>query len=191
MKTKNQPLTISKELTDKARIFSTEQLQSLLAQGLSQKEAADCLGVSPAAVSKRMKRLPPPSLSKLTPKEKKFVEGRAKGLSQTGAALQAYDVVSRESAKTLGHTLSKTPEVAAALSDLMEYHGIGRSRRVQKLAEIIESPDQTISLQGLKLSFSIDGTTKERQEQQKQTIALVDLTPFLMRPKEIVTTSDE
>jgi predicted transcriptional regulator len=74
-----------------ARIFSTEELQELLDQGLTQKEAAERLGVSPAAVSKRMKRLPPESLLKLTHKERKFVEGLSKGLSKTEACSQAYD----------------------------------------------------------------------------------------------------
>jgi len=163
-----------------ARIFSTDQLQSLLDQGLSQKAAAAAMGVSPAAVSKRMKRLPPPSLSKLTPKERQFVEGRVKGLSQTEAALQAYDVSSRESAKALGHTLSKTPDIATAITELLEYHGAGRSRRVQKLAEHIENQDPTISLRALDLSFKVDGSAKERQEQQAPTIALVDLSQFRM-----------
>lgn len=177
-----------------ARIFSSEQLQELLDKGMTQKQAAERLGVSPAAVSKRMKRLPPPSFSKLTPKERKFVEGRAKGLSQTEAALQAYDVSSRESAKALGHTLSKMPDINAALADLMEYHGIGRSSRVQKLAEHIESRDSQTSLRALDLSFKIDGSFKERQEPQTPTIALVDLSRFRMPsdgPKRIIDITPE
>jgi len=65
---------------------------ALLDQGLTQKAVAERLGVSPAAVSKRLKRLPPPSFTQLTPKEKKFVECRAKGVSQTESVCQAYDV---------------------------------------------------------------------------------------------------
>ena len=98
-----------------SRIFSTEELQELLDQGLTQKEAAERLGVSPAAVSKRMKRLPPASLSKLTAKERKFVVGLSKGLSKTEACCQAYDVSSRESAKALGHTLSKNHEIMSVV----------------------------------------------------------------------------
>jgi predicted transcriptional regulator len=160
-----------------ARIFSTEELMALLDQGLTQKAAAERLGVSPAAVSKRMQRLPPASLAKLTHKERKFVEGLSKGLSKTEACNQAYDVSSRDSAKALGHTLSKNPEVCTALADLMEHHGIGRSRRVQKLAQHIENLDATVSLKALDTSFKLDGY-QQKNNVAEVTIKLVDLTKY-------------
>jgi predicted transcriptional regulator len=159
-------------------IFSIDELMALLDQGLTQKEAADRLGVSPAAVSKRMKRLPPTSFSKLSPKQRKFVEGRAKGLSQTESVCQAYEVSSRKSAKALGHTLSKNPEVSTALADLMEHHGVGRSRRVERLAEHIENQDPTVSLKALDTSFKIDGY-QTKSDAQEVTIKLVDLSEYL------------
>jgi predicted transcriptional regulator len=161
-----------------ARIFSTEELMALLDQGLTQKEASERLGVSPAAVSKRMKRLPPASLAKLTHKERKFVEGLSKGLSKTEACSQAYEVGSRDSAKALGHTLSKNPEISTALADLMEHHGIGRSRRVQKLAEHIENHDPTVSLKALDTSFKIDGY-QTKNDVAAVSIKLVDLSEYL------------
>jgi transcriptional regulator with XRE-family HTH domain len=161
-----------------ARIFSTEELMALLDQGLTQKEASERLGVSPAAVSKRMKRLPPASLAKLTHKERKFVEGLSKGLSKTEACSQAYEVGSRDSAKALGHTLSKNPEISTALADLMEHHGIGRSRRVQKLAEHIENQDPTVSLKALDTSFKIDGY-QTKNDVAAVSIKLVDLSEYL------------
>ena len=162
-----------------ARIFSTEELMALLDQGLTQKEAAEHLGVSPAAVSKRLKRLPPPSLTKLTSKERKFVEFRARGVSQTESVCQAYDVSSRQSAKALGHTLSKNPNISTALADLMEYKGIGRERRVEKLAEHIENQDPTVSLRALDTSFKLDGYQKIN-DVAEVTIKLVDLSKFLV-----------
>ena len=176
-----------------ARIFTTEELMSLLDQGLSQKAAAGRLGVSPAAVSKRMKRMPPTSFSKLSPKQRKFVEGRAKGLSQTESVCQAYDVNSRDSAKALGHTLSKNTEISTALADLMEHHGIGRSRRVQKLAQHIENLDATVSLKALDTSFKIDGY-QTKSDAQEITIKLVDLSQFNMHyddDKTIVVSPEE
>jgi hypothetical protein len=161
-----------------ARIFTTEELLELLDQGLTQKAAADRLGVSPAAVSKRMKRIPPTSFSRLSPKQRKFVEGRAKGLSQTESVCQAYDVSSRDSAKALGHTLSKNPEISTALADLMEHHGIGRSRRVQKLAQHIENLDATVSLKALDTSFKLDGC-QQKNDVAEVTIKLVDLSEYL------------
>ncbi len=160
-----------------ARKFSSEELMALLDQGLTQKEAAERLGVSPAAVSKRMKRLPPASLAKLTHKERKFVEGLSKGLSKTEACSQAYDVGSRDSAKALGHTLSKNPNISTALADLMEHHGIGRSRRVERLAEHIENQDPTVSLKALDTSFKIDGY-QTKSDTQEITIRVVDLSRF-------------
>ena len=152
---------------------------ALLDQGLTQKAASEQLGVSPAAVSKRMKRLPPPSLTKLTPKERKFVECRAKGVSQTESACHAYEVGSRQSAKALGHTLSKNPNISTALADLMEYKGIGRERRVEKLAEHIENQDPTVSLRALDTSFKLDGYQKIN-DVAEVTIKLVDLSKFLV-----------
>ena len=176
-----------------ARIFSTEALMALLDQGLTQKEASEQLGVSPAAVSKRMKRLPPPSLTKLTSKERKFVECRAKGVSQTESACQAYEVSSRQSAKALGHTLSKNPNISTALADLMEYKGIGRERRVEKLAEHIENQDPTVSLRALDAAFKIDGY-QTKNDAQEVTIKLVDLSHFKMHyddDKTIVVTPED
>jgi Mn-dependent DtxR family transcriptional regulator len=158
-------------------IFSSEELMALLDQGLTQKQASERLGVSPAAVSKRMKRLPPPSLTKLTPKERMFVEGRVKGLNQAESVCQAYDVSSRQSAKSLGHTLSKNPNITKALADLMEHHGIGRSRRVQKLAQHIENLDATVSLKALDTSFKLDGY-QQKNDVAVVSIKLVDLTKY-------------
>jgi predicted transcriptional regulator len=162
-----------------ARIFTTEELLELLDQGLTQKEAAERLGVSPAAVSKRMKRLPPPSLTKLTPKERMFVECRAKGVSQTESVCQSYEVSSRQSAKALGHTLSKNPNISTALADLMEYKGIGRERRVERLAEHVENQDPTVSLKALDTCFKISGY-QQKNDVAVGSIKLVDLSEYLM-----------
>jgi hypothetical protein len=115
----------------------------------------------------------------LTPKERKFVEFRSKGVSQTESVCQAYDVSSRKSAKSLGHTLSKNPNISTALADLMEYKGIGRERRVEKLAEHIENQDPTVSLRALDASFKIDGY-QMKNDVAEVTIKLVDLTEYLV-----------
>jgi hypothetical protein len=124
-----------------------------------------------------MMRLPPASLAKLTNKELKFVEGLSKGLSKTEACSQAFDVTTRDSAKALGHTLSKKHEINTALADLMEHHGIGRSRRVQKLAQHIESLDETVSLKALDTSFKLDGY-QQKNDVAVVSIKLVDLTQY-------------
>jgi hypothetical protein len=99
-------------------------------------------------------------------------------LSKTEACSQAYEVGSRDSAKALGHTLSKNPEICTALADLMEHHGLGRSRRVEKLAQHIENLDPTVSLKALDTSFKIDGY-QTKNDVAVVSIKLVDLSEYL------------
>ena len=129
-------------------------LLEMIRSGKKQKDIAEHFGVTPAAVSKRLKRLlpVPKSFTALTEKEQKFVQGRVQGMSQTQAALEAYDVSSRESAKALGHTISKAPHVRQAIEDLMDYHGLSRSFRVKKVREHVDNPDPNVSLRALTIS---------------------------------------
>ena len=138
-------------------------LLQMLEEGHSQKEIAIHFGVSPAAICKRVARLSayPKTLRELTPKEQRFAVSVAEGKSQTQSAIDAYDVSSMGSAKSLGSQLMKKPRVNAAISELMEYHGMGRSYRVQKLKEHLDSPDPVISLKSLEISYKADGTFRE------------------------------
>jgi hypothetical protein len=81
-----------------------EEILKMLKAGKTQKEIAAHFGVSPPAICKRLKRLvpPPKSLEKLTQKEQKFAIERAKGKTQTQAALASHDCASLASAKSLG-----------------------------------------------------------------------------------------
>ena len=135
----------------------------MLEDGHSQKEIAIHFGVSPAAICKRVARLSayPKTLRELTPKEQRFAVSVAEGKSQTQSAIDAYEVSSVGSAKSLGSQLMKKPRVNAAISELMEYHGMGRSYRVQKLKEHLDSPDPVISLKSLEISYKADGTFRE------------------------------
>ena len=135
----------------------------MLEDGHSQKEIAIHFGVSPAAICKRVARLSayPKTLKELSPKEQRFAVSVAEGKSQTQSAIDAYDVSSMGSAKSLGSQLMKKPRVNAAISELMEYHGMGRSYRIQKLKEHLDSPDPVISLKSLEISYKADGTFRE------------------------------
>ena len=135
----------------------------MLEEGHSQKEIAIHFDVSPAAICKRVARLSayPKTLKELSPKEQRFAVSVAEGKSQTQSAIDAYDVSSMGSAKSLGSQLMKKPRVNAAISELMEYHGMGRSYRVQKLKEHLDSPDPVISLKSIEISFKADGTFRE------------------------------
>ena len=85
----------------------------------------------------------------------------AEGKSQTRSAIEAYNVSSMGSAKSLGSQLMQKPRVNAAISELMEYHGMGRSYRIQKLKEHLDHPDPVISLKSLEISYKADGTFRE------------------------------
>jgi phage terminase small subunit len=135
----------------------------MLEDGHSQKEIAIHFGVSPAAICKRVARLSayPKTLRELSPKEQRFAVSVAEGKSQTQSVIDAYEVSSMGSAKSLGSQLMKKPRVNAAISELMEYHGMGRSYRIQKLKEHLDSPDPVISLKSLEISYKADGTFRE------------------------------
>ena len=135
-------------------------LLEMVRAGKKQKDIAEHFGVTPAAVCKRLKLLVPvpKSFAALTEKEQKFVQGRVQGKSQTLAAMDAYDVSSRESAKALGHTISKAPHVRQAIEDLMDYHGLSRSFRVKKVREHVDNPDPNVSLRALDMSWKLDGS---------------------------------
>ena len=137
----------------------------MLDEGHTQKQIAEYFGVSPAAICKRVKRLEayPKSLNDLTPKEQRFALSIAEGKSQTASAIDAYDVSSMDSAKSLGRQLMKKPKVNAAISELMEYHGIGRPERIKRLASHIYHRDPNISLKALDQSWKLDNSYNEPQ----------------------------
>lgn len=148
------------------KLINDDELVELLKQGKNQKEAASYFGVSEAAISKRVKRiLPPPDLDKygLSEKQKAFVTEKARGASNTGAAMKAYNCKDRASAKTLANTLMKDPDVKASISELMDFHGMGRSYRVGKLKNHLDNRDPNISLKALDMSFKLDGSFIERR----------------------------
>jgi hypothetical protein len=142
------------------RKFDDNRLLALLKAGKNQKEAAKLLGVSPAAITKRLKRLvpPPESLRKLTPKEQKFAISMASGKTRTQACLESFEVGSRESAKALGKRLARDPDVRQAIADLMDEKGLTQEYRVEKLKGHVDNLDPTISLKALDQSWKLDGS---------------------------------
>jgi phage terminase small subunit len=145
------------------RKTNDQTILRMLEEGHTQKQIAEHFDVSPAAICKRVKRLSayPKTLNELTPKEQRFAVSVANGMSQTQSAINAYETSSMASAKSLGSQLMKKPKIDAAISELMEYHGMGRHYRVQKLKEHLDSPDPVISMKSLEISFKADGTFRE------------------------------
>lgn len=152
------------------------KLTELLKQGKSYREIGEELGVSGAAVCKRVKKLGllelPESVNLLTEKERNFCLAVASGQSRTNAVMQAYEVKNRESAKALQNTLMKNPEIQTAIADLMEYHGLTRSYRIQKLKKHIDAHDPNVSLKALDMSWKLDGNYAP----EKHQVASINLT---------------
>jgi hypothetical protein len=123
-------------------------------QGKSPEEISQHFGCSLAAVYKAIKKFPrlclPLSVEALTVKQRKFVELKSSGLSGTEAALRAFDCGSRKSAKEIACQYAKKPEIQAAMSDWLEWHGCGRDRRAERLAEFVENPDPNVALPALR-----------------------------------------
>ncbi len=146
----------------KERKIDDNLLLKLYQEGKEQKEIAKVFGCSPAAICKRLKRLIPPplpaSLEALTDAQKKFAIGVASGQTITNAALSAFEVTSRASAKTIGHRLMKDPKVKEAIEDLMNEEGLSKRYRIKRLRQHVDSPDGLISLKALDMSFKLDGS---------------------------------
>jgi len=132
----------------------------MLRDGHSQKDIAAHFGVTPAAISKRLKRLVPDEpecMANLSDKEKKFVLEKAAGKTQTQAALASFECGSLASAKAIGHQLMAKNDIKIAVAELMQDEGLTRRFRVQKLKQHVENRDPNISLKALDQSWKLDG----------------------------------
>ena len=153
----------------------------MLKQGKQQKEIAEHFKVSPVAVCKRLKRLipPPKSLEKLTDKERRFAIEVVKGRTATQAALNSFDVSSMNSAKVIGSQLMQKPDVKMAIDELMEYHGLTRSYRIQRLKEHVDHQDPIVSLKALDMGFKLTG---EYAPEKHQTVSTsIQITPEVIQ----------
>lgn len=137
------------------------ELLHLIQKGIPQKDIATQFGVSPAYISKRKKQLEgvqePESFSRLTEKQKKFVLAKAEGKTNVDAAMVAFDVTSRESAKVLGSNTMKDPDVSMAIQDLLYQEGLGRRNRIKRLRQIVYGPDMSVALKGIDVANRLEG----------------------------------
>jgi hypothetical protein len=152
----------------KKRKIDDNQLLEMLKQGKMQKVLAQHFGVSPAAVCKRLKRLLPQPESvlekyNLTDQQKQFVLEKAKGKTNTQAALASYEVNSMQSAKVIGSQLMDKPEIEMAINELMAEAGLTKRYRFRKVRQHIDHPDPNVSLRGLDMSFKLDGSYAPKQ----------------------------
>jgi predicted transcriptional regulator len=155
------------------RITNDDTILQMLKDGHTQKEIAAHFGVSPAAICKRVKKIlpPPESLQDLTEKEQVFAVAMSKGMTQTDAAMTAFDVTTRASAKSLGSTLMAKPDIQMAVGDLMQQQGLTRTYRVRKLRQHVDNHDPNVSLKALDQSWKLEGAYTEKQVHVTATYA--------------------
>lgn len=138
------------------------ELINLAEAGTPQKDIAAHFRVSEAAISKRLKRLRqiaarPAILDKLTAKEERFVLLVVQGSNQTQAALNAFDVGSLDSAKSIGSRLMKDDDIKEAINTLMETEGLTRRYLIRKLKNHIDAPDPQVSIRGIDIGLKLHG----------------------------------
>ena len=131
------------------------------AAGKSGTEMARFFKCSNAAISRKRKRRqmaePPESFLKLTEKQQKFVVAKLKGKSNTSSAMESYDCGSMGSARQLGQRLNNDPDIQTAYHALLYQVGIGKRRRAERLRDIVEAKDLTVSARGIELAAKLCG----------------------------------
>jgi hypothetical protein len=142
------------------RKIKISELLEMIKAGKEQKFCANYFRVSEAAISKTLKRIAPlpESLNKLTPKEQKFCLAVAEGKSRINAALEAYDVKDRESAKALQNQLMQKDDIKIAVNELLQIFGLTKGYRINKIKQLVDHPDPNISLKSLDMSWKLDGS---------------------------------
>ena len=143
------------------RKINDDELLRLIDSNTPRQEIADRFNCSLAAISKRLTKLRPGpqeplKIDDLTQKEKSFVIAIASGQSQTSAALTAYDVSSRESAKALGCTLMKNSEIKEALQEILDRE-IPREDLIKRLRQHVDAHDPQASLRAVDMGLKLHG----------------------------------
>lgn len=161
-----------------------EKLLEMLEQGIEQKEIAAHFGCAPSYISKRKKQLmPPPAVEEpevfatLSEPQKKFVIAKVEGKTNVQAALDSYEVVSRDSAKSLGCEMMKNPVIQQSIAELMDNNDLSKEKRIKQLKTLVYHRDGNISLKALDQTWKLDGSYQPEQPQsityeQVQNIAI-------------------
>lgn len=176
------------------RKIDDTELLDMHKRGITGRDIARHFQTSPAAVSKRLKKLIPPvdtilDRHKLTEQQKSFVIEKAKGRSNAQAVKSAYSVNSTESAKSMGTALMSNAAVKSCIEELCEYHGLTRSYLINRLKRHADNEkDGHLSLKavdmGLKLTDSYPAQKNINANLNQDRIVIdisqiQDLTPII------------
>lgn len=141
-----------------------EKLLEMLGQGIQQKQIAEFFGVVPSYITKRKKELQaadieePPTFATLTDQQKKFVISKVEGKTNVLAVQDAYEVTSKDSAKSLGCAMMKNPAIQESIAELMDLNGLTKNDRIKQLKKWVYSRDGNVSLKALDQSWRLDGS---------------------------------
>lgn len=102
---------------------------------------------------------------KLTPKDKKFINAWVKnGGNKTQAALEACDVTSYESAKSVGQYMGN--KLQEQLESALMRYGLDDETAMTRHKELIESTNESVAMKAVdtwyKYRFKGDGSEKEQ-----------------------------
>jgi predicted transcriptional regulator len=146
-------------MKSKRKIIDDELLK-LIDSGVDRKEIAKRFGCSQPAITKRLAKLRPEpteplKIDALTPKERAFVVAIASGETQTNAAIKAYDVSSRSSAKALGCALMNNHAgIREAIQEICD-RKIPVEGLVTRLSQHVDSADPAASLRAIDMGLKL------------------------------------
>jgi hypothetical protein len=142
------------------KIIDTELL-TLIDQGMLQKEIAQRFQCSPAAISKRLRKLRqriPKAFDKLNVKKQNFAIALATGESKTKAAALFYNTSTVDSARTIGKRLGGDSDIQTAVAEILQRNGLTKQYRVNRLRELVDSLDSNVALKAIDMTFKLDGS---------------------------------
>lgn len=145
-----------------SKINDPDLLLQMQKEGASRTDMAARFQCSEVAICKKLAKLTaspaepvePLKIDALTSKEKSFVVAVVSGESQTSAACKAYDVSSRGSGKSLGHTLMGNQNIKEALAEIRDRE-IPLSHLINRLRKHVDSKDPATSLRAVDMGLKL------------------------------------
>ena len=165
-------MAVTKIPIDEKFINTVERID---AGELTQKEAAEMLGISPPGlhkkISKYKRQQPPASLLELSERKQVFCQAKAALMTNKDAARLAFPDAKETSLPVIASQIMAEPNAQVAIHDLMARNGIDRNFRVSRLKDVICSPDLNIAVKGLDQSWKLTG----EYAAEKLDIAVTDI----------------
>jgi len=88
----------------------------------------------------------------------KFAVLSLEGKSGVDAAMEAFEMTNRDSAKAVASREKKTEQYKRSITELMNIHGLTPENRIKQLRKLVFSQDGNISLRALDQTWRLDGS---------------------------------